>query len=295
MGLKRKIDSTEDLGSVVKTMKALAAVNIRQFEKAVAALKTYSRTVEMGLQVVLRDRPGFSITARTAPQGFVGAVVFGTDQGMCGPLNETVVSHALEVLDRRNVADDRLDLITVGLRAKHRLEDQGRQVQNTFSVPVSVGAVTPLIQTLLVEIDRWLARREHEEVFLFNCLPQSGAAYRPQEVRLLPVDRSWLQKLRNKKWPGNQVPLFSMDWETLFATLIRQYLFVALYRAAVESLAAENASRLATMQGAESSIEDRLEELRAQYQRERQMSITEELLDIVSGFEALSKDTWKAQ
>ena len=58
-------------------------------------------------------------------------------------------------------------------------------------------------------------------------------------------------------------------------------------RAAAESLAAENASRLAAMQGAESSIEDRLDELKGQYHRERQTGITEEMQDIVAGFEAL--------
>jgi F-type H+-transporting ATPase subunit gamma len=78
-----------------------------------------------------------------------------------------------------------------------------------------------------------------------------------------------------------------MDWDELFAALMRQYLFVSLYRAAVESLAAENASRLAAMQGAESSVEERLETLENRYHRQRQLRITEELLDIVSGFEAL--------
>jgi F-type H+-transporting ATPase subunit gamma len=288
IGLLRKINGTEDLKSVVKTMKALAAVNIRQFEKAVDALRTYSRTVEMGLQVVLRHRPGFSVTARTtAAAGATGAVVYGTDQGMCGALNETIVTHALNVVDGLNIAHERLRLIAVGNRALNRLEDESRQVQRTFSVPGSVGAVTPLVQALLVEIEQWLDRDDVAHVFLFNCRPQSGAAYRPHYLRLLPLDRQWLRELREKRWPGNQLPLFTMDWEALFSALIHQYVFISLYRAAVESLAAENASRLAAMQGAESNIEDRLDELQGRYHRQRQMGITEELLDVVSGFEAL--------
>lgn len=286
-GLKRKIDSTKDLGSVVKTMKALAAVNIRQFEKAVTALKIYNRTVEMALQAVLHDRPGFSVTARPADQGGLGAVVFGTDQGMCGPFNETIVAHTQEAIDGLAVENLGLRIIAVGMRATNRLEDEGRQVQKTFAVPGSVGAVTPLVQDLVMEIERWLDRDSLNRVFLFYCTPQSAATYRPRQVRLLPVDRQWLEKIREKPWPGNQLPWFSMDWDTLFAALMRQYFFVSLYRAAAESLAAENASRLAAMQGAESSIEERLESLQGQYHRQRQMGITEELLDIVSGFEAL--------
>ncbi|HLZ18538.1 MAG TPA: hypothetical protein VKO67_02945, partial [Smithellaceae bacterium] len=56
--LKRRMKSAGDLLSVVKTMKALAAVSIRQYQKAVDSLKDYNRTVEMGLQVVLKERMG---------------------------------------------------------------------------------------------------------------------------------------------------------------------------------------------------------------------------------------------
>jgi F-type H+-transporting ATPase subunit gamma len=81
-----------------------------------------------------------------------------------------------------------------------------------------------------------------------------------------------------------------MDWDALFSSLIREYLFISLFRAFAESLASENASRLASMQGAERNIEEMLHELNADFQKQRQMAITEELLDIVSGFEALGKN-----
>ena len=83
------------------------------------------------------------------------------------------------------------------------------------------------------------------------------------------------------------LPVFTMEWENLFRALIGEYLFVCIYRAFANSLASENASRLAAMQSAEKNIEERLEELFMQFHRQRQMTITEELLDIVSGFEAL--------
>jgi F-type H+-transporting ATPase subunit gamma len=72
----------------------------------------------------------------------------------------------------------------------------------------------------------------------------------------------------------------------LFSALVRQHLFVTLYRAVAESLASENASRLAAMRGAERNIGERIAELGSLYQQQRQTMITEELLDIASGFEA---------
>jgi F-type H+-transporting ATPase subunit gamma len=78
-----------------------------------------------------------------------------------------------------------------------------------------------------------------------------------------------------------------MDTERLFHALIREYLFVSLFRAFAESLASENAARLASMQVAERNIEDRLKALNAQFHQCRQTTVTSELLDIISAFEAL--------
>jgi F-type H+-transporting ATPase subunit gamma len=71
--------------------------------------------------------------------------------------------------------------------------------------------------------------------------------------------------------------------------LIREYLFVSLFRACAESLASENASRLAAMQRADKNIDELLEDLRGSYYHVRQSGIDEELFEVVSGFEALSK------
>lgn len=73
-------------------------------------------------------------------------------------------------------------------------------------------------------------------------------------------------------------------------SLIREYLFISLFRACAESLASENASRLAAMQRAEKNIDELLESLHGSFHRLRQSSIDEELFDVVSGYEALAKD-----
>jgi F-type H+-transporting ATPase subunit gamma len=285
--LKSKLESTEDLQSVVKTMKALAAVNIRQYEKAVAASKHYMQTVEMGLQIALRSRPGFHISARRAPQGLLGAVVFGSDQGMCGQLNQQIASLARQSMDDMKVEIKDRRLITVGMRVTNRLEDEGQNIQSAFAVPNSVGGITPLVQNLLLEIESWHGDTGVNHVFVFYSAPLSGASYRPHRLHLLPLDDQWLQNLREKKWPTNNLPAYSMAWDSLFSALVRHYLFGSLFRAVAESLASENASRLASMQGAERNIAEQLDDLNRQYHQQRQMAITEELLDIVAGFEAL--------
>ena len=77
--------------------------------------------------------------------------------------------------------------------------------------------------------------------------------------------------------------------EELLLSLQREYLFVSLFRASAESLSSENAARIQSMQSAERNITERLSELRSEFHQSRQTSITEELLDVVSGFEVLRR------
>jgi len=124
-------------------------------------------------------------------------------------------------------------------------------------------------------------------VVLFYARPVSGAWYRIRGVRLLPVDEEWINGLRARRWPTHVAPMFTMDQAQLFQSLIHEYLFVSLFRAFAESLASENASRLASMQVAEKNIEDRLRVLTAESRQLRQETITSELLDSIAAFEAL--------
>jgi F-type H+-transporting ATPase subunit gamma len=287
--LKRKIDSTEDLQSVVRTMKAMAAVRIRQYEKAVEALREYNETVLAGLQAVFRARPEI-ISKREAPtKNLLGAVVFGSDQGMCGPLNDQVAAHALKVMEEASPDKSHHRLVTaVGERVVGRLEEAGQAVEEVIALPNSVSGITDNVQRILSIIEIWGREQKPDRILLIYSKKLTGASYKAHAVHLLPLDKEWMLNLKKKEWPTRCIPQFTMDWDALISALIRQYLFVSIFRAFAESLASENASRLASMQGAEKNVEESLAELNEKFHQKRQMSITEELLDIISGFEALN-------
>jgi F-type H+-transporting ATPase subunit gamma len=145
-----------------------------------------------------------------------------------------------------------------------------------------------MVQEVLMKVGEWRQHEQLDRIFLFYNRLLSGATYRPHTEVLLPIDQEWLRNLAKKSWPSRVLPYFTMDWDQLFSSLVWQYLFISLYQAFAESLASENASRLASMQRAEKNIAERLEELTAYFHQQRQMTITSELLDIVSGFEAMS-------
>ncbi len=291
--LERQIRTAADLHSLVRTMKALAAVSIRQFELAVSSLADYQRTIELGLHVLLKNNPQSGVLARTAPKQNCGAIVFGSDQGMCGPLNDQIVAYSLEQMDRLGVDRENRMVLTVGTRPKARLEDAGQPVEETFSTPGSTSGITPAVQNILVKIDQWNTDGKVDKIVLFYCEHLTRASYRPGMVELLPIDQRWLQKLQEKPWPTGLLPTYTMDSDRLFSALVRQYLFVSLYRACAESAASENASRLASMWGAERNIEERITDLTKLFHQKRQTAITEELLDIAAGCEALGDELEK--
>ena len=285
--LKRKIKSTNDLLGVVKTMKALAAVSIRQYQRAVESLIDYANTVEMGLQIVLKDQPEPAGSTRPAPINRLGAIIFGSDQGLCGQLNALISTHALEEMDSLNIPKENRTVLTIGERVQDYIKDAGIKVVEGLYTPSSTAGITPAVQELIMILEDWHFRQQIQHIYLYYNQYISGANYKPFTLKLLPVDREWLKNLKTKKWESKTIPLYTMHWDALFLSLIREYLFVSLFQAFAESLASENASRLAAMQNAEKNIEERLDEIYLQFHRQRQMTITEELLDIVAGYEVL--------
>jgi len=291
-GIRKRIESAQDLQSIVKTMKGLAASSIWQYEVAVESLSDYFRVVEMGLHIVLRDRSVRVLIPEPPLENRLGAIILGSDQGMVGGFNRQIATYAVDNMNALQIKHGDRSILAVGLRVTARLEERGQPIEEAFSMPGSIAGITPMVQELLLRIEDWRARHDLDQILLFHHRSLSGASYRPHLVHLLPLDLEWLRSLRRNPWPSRVLPTFTMDWQELFAALIREYFFVALFRAFAESLASENASRLASMQAAEKNIEERLDELDAQFHHERQRSITEELLDIVAGSEALHSTAW---
>lgn len=287
--MRRRIETAEDLYAVVRVLKALAAANVRQYEGAVESLGEYHRTIEAGLQVVLRNRPE-AIAAETVPGQHCAIIVFGSDQGMCGSFNDQVASFALEQIDALGAAQEDRTVLVVGARVMGRLEDAGCSVGGRFPMPSSIAGIFPAVNDVLLAVEELRFRNGVEQFLVIHHRPSPPAGSRPGKMQLLPVERAWLERLAARNWISRTVPMFTMDWRRLFSALIRQHLFVALYRAFAESMASENASRLASMHAAEKNIQDHLGRLALDYHRGRQQSITEELLDIVAGFETLTSD-----
>jgi F-type H+-transporting ATPase subunit gamma len=289
--LRRKIDGAEKLKSVVRTMKAVAASSIGQYEAAVHSLADYEHSVELGLSVCFRRTGTLAAASKRSKLGApVGAIVFGSDQGLVGQFNEAVVDFAKTKL--AGMPGDK-KLWIIGERIYASLDQAGIPVAGRFTVPGSVDGITSLVEQLQVAVEEQ-KEEPATEIYVFHAKPTSGALNEPTCQRLLPFDAEWQKNQAKISWPTQKLAEPLGDNETTLRAFVREYLFIVLFRACAESLASENASRLAAMRRAEKNIDSLSKELNRSFNRFRQNSIDEEIFDVIAGFNSLSAQRIRA-
>jgi F-type H+-transporting ATPase subunit gamma len=210
----------------------------------------------------------------------VGAIVFGSDQGLVGQFNDVLADFAAQAL---NALPGEKKVWAVGERIHARLQDAGLIPLGLFAVPTSVNAITPLVGQILLESEAHHDQAEFGQLYLYHNSPRSGAAYEPVGQRLLPLDAPWGLRLAHLPWPTKNLPDVIGGQEETLSALVREYFFVSLFKACAESLASENASRLAAMQRAEKNIDELVLTLNQTFRRLRQTSIDEELFEVLAG------------
>lgn len=286
--LKHTINTVEELQSIVGTMKALSAASISQYERALISLRDYQRTVEMGLHVVLRDKLEQQQIDQPAPTHKLGAIVFGSDRGLCGRFNEEIAEFAVAKVNGFQIHVHDRSFLAVGARVDAALQGQNQNVEESFFVPGSVSGITTTVQQILIKIDEWRNERQMDHVLMFYHQHQRGMlVHEPRMFHLIPVDLARFRSLVQSPWPSHILPTYNVDDQQLFAALIREYLFVSVFSACANSLVSEHNSRLMSMQGAEKNIDERLDELNFHFRQQRQAAITDELQDIITGFEVI--------
>ena len=288
INLQRRKQSASDLSSVVRTMKAMASANITQYEMAVQSLQEYYQTISLGIHACFREEGISLVSDKSNKKKSISVVViFGSDQGLAGRFNDAICTYAQKKI--KEIPGEK-EIWAVGERVYSLLLDAGFSPTKCFSVPNSVTAITPLVNEILIKSEQYRHKNHFYSFHIFHNTPTQGSNYRQEGQQLFPPDKKWEDEITKMEWPSENVPEVIGGIESTLRTLIREYLFVSLYKAIAESLASENASRLEAMERAEKNIDEMLDELQRGYNRLRQSTIDEELFDVIAGFEALKKD-----
>ncbi|MDR2777791.1 MAG: F0F1 ATP synthase subunit gamma [Rickettsiales bacterium] len=291
--LKNDLESTKELKKIISTMKTLAMANIKIYEKIVFNLLKYQSNVDLGLQAILNQRPeaidyidyvrGPHENEKTGTSRKAIALIIGSNQGLCGKFNDRVVDFFLG-----NVKSQGNDyIVTVGNRVNTLASAKQIRVDRHFSMPGSKKQLIWFVYELFNMIEMILDNGELAKVTLYFTNYSARGLGSLTRRRVLPLDRKNFDRLREKKWPTNNIPCWRLDSRKLVSGFIQQYMFTSIYMALANSLASEQMSRIETLHGAEQNIRSRLDEITLKINQTRQNTITTELLDMLSGTKLL--------
>lgn len=283
--LTTRTDTMRSIRSIVRTMKTMSAINALPYEQAAQAIDAYRETTLMGFHAFVQSHGPLPLDRGAKGEPIV--IAFGSDHGLCGNYNEIVAQEVDQVVHD----PPGTNVICVGAQMEDALAGLRIMPETTLLPPANADGLGRLAGRLIALLDRMRATSRLGEIavtLVFTRRAEHGQQ-RPVSQLLLPLDPDMVAGFSREPWASHSLPQFNLPPDRLLASLIRSYLFAEIFRAAAEAMVTENAARLARMQQAERSVDERLEDLTAEMRSVRQSEITTELLDVIIGFEALKR------
>lgn len=281
-GIRHQMTIAKELKSVVSIMKTIAASNLKQYECSVDSLSDYYRTVQLGLAACFQQKKLSSLIHNSHYEKVnIGVIVFGSDQGLVGQFNEAMVDYLVEMLSK---LPGQKTIWAVGERLQSRLVDAELVRNEGFILPSSISTIPAIVSDIIMELENKRVERAINDVYVLHHRPAMNSIYTPIFQQLLPLDETWRNNIASIVWPTNNKPEVMPDAEQTLRAFVREFLFVCLFKACAESLASENASRLASMQRSEKNIKELQQELKRKFQSLRQSKMDAELFDVLAGF-----------
>ncbi|RMH48596.1 MAG: hypothetical protein D6688_01765 [Alphaproteobacteria bacterium] len=272
--ITRRLKSLTEFQEVVRALQAMAATATRTAEAALGPARAHLDVVQAAAAAAF---PSAEATSRHHPaegRGPAALLVLGSEHGFVGALNDRLASRA--ATDR----EPHEAVAAIGQRAALALEEAGLPPVHRFEIPPNIKAV-PRVAGMVTGELAW-ARR------LRVLHPRLGKGHRV-EIRLTEVLPAL--PFAPDRRPGTSHPLDrplrQLDDAALAAGLAAEIVFARVAEALIETIAAENMSRLLTLQRTDRNLRDRLDALRQEERTLRQEAITEELIEIAAGAEAV--------
>lgn len=283
--LERHSDTLTSIRGIVHTMKTLSAINASPYERAARSIEAYHKTILQGFAAFAYRTGGLNLQQGAHTEQLL--VVFGSDHGLCGNYNEILTQWVSQYQDTQNTGKPRL--LCVGAQMHDALSDQGLQPEATLLPPASADGIGRLAGDIVTRIDRLSGGQSLLGVGVTLAFTQRGEHGTREQVtqRLLPLEASLLKGAR--RWDSRALPDYTMAADALLSSLVRSHIFASVFRASAEAMVTENAARLALMQQAEQSVDERIADVQGDLRSVRQTEITNELMDVIIGFEALKK------
>jgi F-type H+-transporting ATPase subunit gamma len=176
----------------------------------------------------------------------------------------------------------------VGEKVQAALAEEGSEAAFQYHAPAGLNSVNEMVSDITHNLENYKNQQGIDFFYLCHNVISGKTGYAPTFYAILPLNQAWVMS-HKAPWPSRCLPILGLSGHEMFRHLFRQHVYICIYRALVQSLAGENSARFVAMQSAEKNITEIEEDLIKLHREKRQTDITNELLDIISGFEANKK------
>lgn len=291
--LKKRIKAIRSTQKITKAMKMVAAAKLRKVQDRMFNFRPYAiriRDIVSDLSMAVEREAHPILTVR--PRKTVELLVITSDKGLCGAFNANILRYASQQIAELNREGFEISISTVGKKSFDYFSRRGFKIRSSwvgFSGKVSYDSAKEIAQDI---IDGYINEKFDELRLTFNEF-KSLIAQRLVSFRILPIEKlkeDIGQEIKTEEashFAGSF--LYEPSVEVIFERLLPKYIEIQVFRALLESSAAEEAARMSAMENATKNCEDLVQKVTLRANKVRQEAITKELMDIVGGVEALRK------
>jgi F-type H+-transporting ATPase subunit gamma len=289
--IKRRIESVRNTRKITRAMELVASAKLRRAQEAIESLRPYASAMRRLMAQAARQSggmAGLSLLEERPPEGRALVVAVTGDRGLAGAFNVNIVRTAYGVAQELSAEGfSEVDFVTVGKKGTGTIRFRGLPIDRSFEGFSTEPTYADAEQVTEHLVAQFTAEEANRVVLVYNAF-KSVLEQRVTTEQLLPVERSVvLDEDEEEPELGKGLALFEPDPEDFLKALLPTFLDTAIYRALLESAAAELAARRTAMRNATDNAGGLIDDLTLAMNRARQAAITQEILEVVAGADAL--------
>ncbi len=286
--IRVRIDSTKNTQQITKAMKMVSAAKLRKAQQQIVNMRPYATTLlKVIADIAVTQRVSHPLMEPKADIKKVLLVVLTSDRGLCGAFNTQICRFAENYIKDNKEILQKLDFMFIGKRGADYFARRGFkaiETQTRLDKEVSYALASGMAEKIM----RLYLSGEYDEIRLIYNEFKSAISQRPVAETLLPVDiskQTYLSDVKNSHFSVDMI--YEPKPEQIIDQMLVKHFSIQVYRCMSESVAAEHGARMNSMENATNNAREVLGRLTLTYNKLRQEKITTELIEIVSGAEAL--------
>ncbi len=287
--VRTRIESVNSTKQITSAMKMVAASKLRKSQNAIMALRPYAEKFSELMEAVSKSKsPSHRVTKSPRPLEKVLVIPVSSNKGLCGVFNTNVIKATTNLIkeEYQELFDNgKVDILCIGSKVEESLRYKKYPVignENELLDNLTYDNVVPFAEKLMKDFEE---KKYDRIVFVYNQFKNAATQILVTE-QFLPI-----MSLQVSESPSHQVTepefIFQPDRESLLETMIPKSLKLQVYKILLDSFASEQGARMISMTQATDNATELLKELNLTYNKARQSAITNELVEIVSGANAL--------